>query len=154
MRLYEINAEIENCIDYETGEILDIERFQELQIEKEKKLEAIALVYKNAVAESKMFDDEIKALKERKEKSVKLADRMKEMLFNDLNGEKFSTSKVNVSFTKSETTEAFDISKIPEKYINVKVERKADLKAIKKAIKSGENIEGARIIKKNNIQIK
>ena len=69
MRLYEINAEIDNCIDYETGEILDIEKFQELQIEKERKLEAIALVYKNAVAESKMFDDEIKALKERKEKS-------------------------------------------------------------------------------------
>lgn len=154
MRLYEINAEIENCIDYETGEILDIERFQELQIEKEKKLEAIALVYKNAVAESKMFDDEIKALKERKEKSVKLADRMKEMLFNDLNGEKFSTSKVNISFTKSEKTEAFDISKIPDKYINVKIERNPDLTAIKKAIKSGENIEGARIIKKNNIQIK
>ena len=154
MRLYEINAEIENCIDYETGEILDIERFQELQIEKERKLEAIALVYKNAVAESKMFDDEIKALKERKEKSVKLANRMKEILFNDLNGEKFSTSKVNISFTKSEITEAFDMNKIPEKYINVKIERNPDLTAIKKAIRSGENIEGARIIKKNNIQIK
>ena len=34
MNLYEINNEILNCVDEETGEIVDFERLQELQIEK------------------------------------------------------------------------------------------------------------------------
>ena len=153
MRLYEINAEIDNCIDYETGEILDIEKFQELQIEKEHKLEAIALVYKNAIAESKMVSDEMKSLKARKEKCDNLANKMKEMLYNELQGEKFMTSKVEVSFKKSTITEVIDLAGIPEQYIKTKIERTADKTAIKNAIKSGEKIKGARLIEKNNIQI-
>ena len=153
MRLYEINAEIDNCIDYETGEILDIEKFQELQIEKENKLEAIALVYKNAIAESKMVSDEMKSLKARKEKCDNLANKMKEMLHNELKGEKFMTSKVDVSFKKSMITEVIDLAGIPEQYIKTKIERTADKTAIKNAIKSGEKIKGARLIEKNNIQI-
>ena len=153
MRLYEINAEIDNCIDYETGEILDIEKFQELQIEKEHKLEAIALVYKNAIAESKMVSDEIKTLKARKEKCDNLANKMKEMLYNELQGEKFMTSKVEIAFKKSTITEIIDLAGIPERYIKTKIERTADKTAIKNAIKSGEKIKGARLIEKNNIQI-
>lgn len=153
MRLYEINTEIDNCIDYETGEILDIEKFQELQIEKEHKLEAIALVYKNAIAESKMVSDEMKSLKARKEKCDNLANKMKEMLHNELQGEKFMTSKVMISFQKSTTTEVIDLAVIPEQYIKTKIERTADKTAIKNAIKSGETIKGARLIEKNNIQI-
>ena len=153
MRLYEINSEIENCIDYETGEIVDFEKFSELQIAKENKLEAIALVYKNASAESKMLDEEIKNLKTRKEKSINLANKMKEMLHNELQGNKFTTSKVDVSFKKSVTTEIMDLAEIPEQYIKTKIERKADKEAIKNAIKSGEIIKGAKLVKKNNIQI-
>lgn len=145
MRLYEINAEIDNCIDYETGEILDIEKFQELQIEKEHKLEAIALVYKNAIAESKMVSDEMKSLKARKEKCDNLANKMKEMLYNELQGEKFMTSKVEISFKKSTTTEVIDLAGIPKQYIKTKIERTADKTAIKNAIKSGEKNKRCKI---------
>ena len=37
MKLYEINEEILNCVDEETGEITDFERFNNLQIERDEK---------------------------------------------------------------------------------------------------------------------
>lgn len=154
MRLYEINAELDSLIDYETGEIADIERFQELTIAKENKREAIALVYKNAEADKKMYEEEIKNLTEKKKRCENLANKMKEMLFMELDGEKFKTSKVDVSFRPSENTEVFDIDKIPKEFIKVKTETKPDLIAIKKAIKEGLKIEGARLIDRVNIQIK
>ena len=45
--LYEINEEIKNTIDLETGEIVDFEAFEKLQMERTEKLENIALWYKN-----------------------------------------------------------------------------------------------------------
>ena len=43
MNLYEIDREILACIDYETGEILDSQRLEMLEMEKEKKIENIGL---------------------------------------------------------------------------------------------------------------
>ena len=37
MNLYQINAEIENCIDTETGEILDVEALNNLALERDTK---------------------------------------------------------------------------------------------------------------------
>lgn len=41
MTLYEIDAEIEACIDGETGEVLDYEKLDGLQIERDRKIENI-----------------------------------------------------------------------------------------------------------------
>ena len=59
MNLYEINREILACIDYETGEILDEGRLNSLEIEREKKIENVALWIKN-------LESEAAALKKRK----------------------------------------------------------------------------------------
>ena len=45
--LYEINADILSCVDLETGEILDTEKLDALQIEREAKLEGVALWVKD-----------------------------------------------------------------------------------------------------------
>ena len=42
MTIYEINEEILNCIDLETGEIIDIDKLNELQLEKDAKIENVA----------------------------------------------------------------------------------------------------------------
>lgn len=154
MTLYDINSELNSLIDYETGEVADFERFQELTLAKENKREAIALVYKNAIADKKMYEEEIKNLTEKKKRCENIENRMKEMLAIDLNGEKFKTSKVEVSFRPSESTEVINIDLIPKEYIKTKTEVKPDLTAIKEAIKNGIKIDGARIIEKVNIQIK
>ena len=43
MRLYEIDEAILSCIDTDTGEILDADKLNALQIEREEKLENVAL---------------------------------------------------------------------------------------------------------------
>ena len=51
MTLYEIDDAILNCIDEETGEIIDAEQLDKLYMEKEEKLENIALWIKDLKAE-------------------------------------------------------------------------------------------------------
>lgn len=43
MTLYEIDQAIMECVDLETGEIIDVEILSELQMERETKLESVAL---------------------------------------------------------------------------------------------------------------
>ena len=56
--LYEINKEILECVDMESGEIIDEERLQNLAFEKNDKLENIALWIKNLKAEAEMVKAE------------------------------------------------------------------------------------------------
>ena len=42
--LYEIDNEILACVDLETGEVIDTERLDALQMEREKKVEAVAMI--------------------------------------------------------------------------------------------------------------
>ena len=46
------------------------------------------------------------------------------------------------------------MDKLPKEFIKVKTEEKPDKVAIKDAIKSGEKINGAKIVTNYNIQIK
>ena len=50
--IYEIDQQIMQCIDFETGEIVDAEKLNALQIEKDKKIEGIACWIKNLNAEA------------------------------------------------------------------------------------------------------
>ena len=58
MNIYEIDNAMFSLIDEETGEIKDYEAFEELQMQKEEKIENTALWYKNLVAESKAIREE------------------------------------------------------------------------------------------------
>ena len=64
MNLYEIDAEIMNCVDVETGEIFDVDKFEELSLSREAKIENICLWIKNLKAE-------IEALKAEKDAFAK-----------------------------------------------------------------------------------
>lgn len=161
MRLYEIDQEIEQAlsrtmIDEETGEILacpDMERLNELQMEREKKLENVALFYKNADAEAKAIAEEIKKLQARKKVLDNKCEGAKNWIAFALNNEKFSTPKCAVSFRKTEQTVVDDIYALPPAYIRIK-EPEADKTAIKNAIKAGETIPGCRLEEKISCTIK
>ena len=49
MTIYEIDSQILECIDEETGEVLDIERLEKLMQDKENKIEAVALRFKKNI---------------------------------------------------------------------------------------------------------
>ena len=52
MTIYEIDQSIMECVDLETGEIIDIDKLNELELEREKKLENVACWIKDLKAEA------------------------------------------------------------------------------------------------------
>ena len=50
--LYEIDNDILACVDKETGEIVDTEKLESLEIEREKKIEGVILWRKDLMAEA------------------------------------------------------------------------------------------------------
>lgn len=155
MTLYEISKEIENFefkVDEETGEILNIMQLDEIMMARDEKIENIALWIKNLDAEASAIREEEKALAERRRSKEKKAESLKEYLSSNLDGKMFETSKVKISFRKSQSLNVADVEKLPGVFRKVKIE--ADKTAIKNALKSGFYIEGCEIVENSNIQIK
>ena len=159
MNLYQIdekiNSLLSSAIDEDTGEILNqfaMNELEELQMERPRKVENTALFVKNCLADADAIDAEIKALTKRRDAKRKLAENTKKYLAQYLDGEKFSSAKVAVSFRKSEAVFCPDVLKLPAKYLKYS-DPTADKVAIKKALKAGEIIPGATLTVSNNIQI-
>ncbi len=157
MNLYEIKQEfekaIEECVDMETGEIINPTRLDELNMVLTDKRENVALYIKNLSAEAKAIDEEAKNLTNRKRALNNKVEGLKKYLADNLEGHKFETAKVVVSFRKSEQLEINSIEHIPTEYL-ISQEPKIDKVALKKSIKQGAVINGVQIITKQNIQIK
>lgn len=151
--LYEIDAQIMECVDFETGEIIDVERLESLQMEFDNKVEGIALWIKNLVAEAKMVKEEKDNLAARQKACENKAESLKKYLASALGGEKFKTSKVSISYRKSKSVEVEDITLLDYDYLKFK-EPEADKTKIKKALEGGISLEGVSLVEKNNIQIK
>ena len=164
MNLFEIDEAIENfnfIEDEETGEILNINELENLQMERDKKIENIALYVKNLKSDAKAIDDEIKIMQKRRDQAKKKAESLTNYLDRILNGEKFKSSKVVVNYRKSTKVDIYD-NKAFENWANandpnlLKVE--TTTKPIKKAImdelKNGKQIIGVRLESNRNISIK
>lgn len=157
MNLYEIKKELEeailNSVDMETGEITNPELLDSLNMALNEKRENIALYIKNLTCDSKAIDEEIKNLTARKRSINNKVDWLKQYLANDLQGNKFETAKVVVSFRKSKAVEINPDAEIPDEFL-IQQEPKPDKTALKKAIQAGAVINGVSIVEKSNISIK
>lgn len=160
--LYEIDQNILDCVDLETGEILDSEMLTALQMEREKKLEAVACWVKDMAAEIEARREEIR----KQQTAVKyLEGRIagcKEWLRQSLGGEKFKTAKVSVSYTHNQRLVVPDEAGLiefcktlddPERFLRFKEPelRKDD---IKKALKADIVIPGASLEETESVVIK
>ena len=152
--LYEINEQLLNCIDLQTGEIIDTEKFDALQLERTDKLENVALWYKNLLSEAAAFKAEKDAFAEKQKRAEAKAESLKKYLDSALHGSKFDTTKVNISYRKSTSVEVIDQEAIPEQYLRTVTTVSPDKTEIAKALKVGEIVEGVTLKETNNIQIK
>lgn len=158
-KLYELNHLIENFdleIDEETGEILNYDELEALEVERNEKIEGIALWVKNLESDADQYAKEADAFAKKKKAAQNKAERLKEYLDFTLKGDKFKadSGKVEITYRKSERVEVDDVKELPAEYVSVVTEYKPDKTAIKKAIKDGEAIKGAHLEVRNNIQIK
>lgn len=151
--LYEIDGEITACIDEETGEIIDFERLSELTVERNAKLEGVALWIKNLESDATAIKAERDTLDKRMKSAENKAKSLREWLKNALEFQQFETARVRVSFRKSEQTE-IDESILDKKWCREKVTYTPDKTAIKNAIKAGQTVAGAELVINQNIQIK
>ena len=65
MKLYEIDNAILDCIDLETGEVIDTERLDALNMERDAKVENVACWIKDLMAEANAIKVEKLALAQR-----------------------------------------------------------------------------------------
>lgn len=143
-----------NAADIETGEIKDEEllaAFDQLQMERDEKIENIACWIKDLKAESEAIGNEINNLRNRKATADRKLDAMRAYLSDFLNGQKFKTGKVSIRWMRTKSVNVTDLSQIPEEFTKITVEpRKIE---IKKAIAEGRDVPGAEVVENNNMVI-
>lgn len=162
--LYEIDTAIvesfNKAIDPETGEIIDPQAWQDLErlsVDRETKIENIALFYKNLCSDAAAYKAEKDSFAAKQKAAEKKAGRLADYLKQALQGETFRSAKVDVRFRKSlavDITEDLDMSKIPDIYKREKTVIEIDKSAAGKDLKAGVEIPGLRLTEHQNILIK
>ena len=151
--LYEIDAAILDCVDIETGEILDPEKLDALQMERDRKLEGVALWVKDLKAEMTAVKEEADKLTARKKSLENKIEGLKTWLLYALNGEKLKTPRCNVYQTHSQKVVIDDekamidmlmSSPFGEKFLRIK-EPEIDKNALKDSLKQGYEYEFAHL---------
>lgn len=158
MKLFDIDNNIlialDNAEPNEQGEFAS-EELDALTAEREMKLENIGLYIKELDYKAKALREEEKALAERRQRTEKKAEWLKQYAASSvaLFGE-VETTRLRMTIRASESLEITNEEQIPAYFMKSKTTWAPDKTMIKDAIKSGEIVAGATIIKKNNLQIK
>ena len=159
MTIYEIDQAIMECVDLETGEIIDTEQLDKLQMEREEKLENIACWIKDLNAEAEAIKTEKQILANRQKVAENKAESLKKYLAYALDGQKFSTAKCAVSFRNTESVEVTEegleaLMKEHDELLTYKAPE-PNKTAIKNAIKNdGLNVAGVQLVQNISTIIK
>lgn len=154
MKLYEVQAELYKCFDEETGEITDPEKFEKLEGEMNDKIEGLGCMIKNDSLLIQGLKDEKKRITDRIRTLEARQDSTKDFLAGILQGRKFETPKVKMSYRKSYSVDVVDEAKVPEKYTETVETVNIHKAEILKALKDGEVIDGCSLNEKTNLIIK
>ena len=162
MKLYEIRGALRDALDRmevddETGEILNAEDFNAVEIEAHEKLENTGLYVRELTAEADALKAEIDRLADRKRSLEKRATFLKGLMLQGLDAlgtPKLKTPMVTISIRTSKAVEldadALDV--LPEGFIRIK--READKTAIKAAIEGGFDVPGAHLVENRSLTMR
>ena len=157
MKLYEISNAMQKVSSLIEDEKELTAYLDGLKMQVKEKAENIFYFMANKKANVEAIDNEIKRLQELKKKYTNTTKSLENYLSYNLqknNIEKLETNVAVFSFRKSESVEIKNLDEIPAGYKKEKISISADKIAIKKAIKSGEEIKGVEILEHKNLQIK
>lgn len=158
--LYEINEQILRCVkdgdmvvDTETGEVIDMAALDALQMERNEKLTNIGKWILDLKADAKAIREREISLAERRKAKENKAEQLMDYMNMILAGKKFECADFKASYRKSQAVEVTDAEKIPAPYLIIQ-EPKVDKAGIKKALKAGEDVPGAKLVERNNLSIR
>lgn len=148
-----------NAIDPETGEVADSVAFDIAAETFERKIEACAMAYREILADSKAardladhYDRRTVAIEKRAESLLGYMERC----MREASQAKVQTPTVTAWFKKTDTVEVADLAKLDTKYL-VQPEAppaRPDKKAIKAAVKAGEEVAGAELVEHEHLQLR
>lgn len=169
MKLYELAGEERKlndlffaAIDEETGEIKDPEILDELEAEFKtaltNKSAGIIKVIREQEEKINGTENEIKRLQNLKASRTKALERFKDYIkFNlkNMDIKKVETSLGTISLrVNPPSTDIFDESILPKKFFKEKVTYTASKTDIKKALQTGEEVPGARLVINTSLTVK
>lgn len=148
-----------DAIDKETGEVDELvaEQLWMCKDALNEKIQNYGIIVKQLIADAKMFDDELKNLEKRKQRAERNAEWLKEFLstaMQQMEMTEFKNSKVNITFRKSSKVEITDPNKLDKKYMVEKTTYTPSKTMIADDLKAGIEVEGAKLVETQNIQIK
>jgi hypothetical protein len=160
--LYQIEQEYLNIVQsiIDAGGEITEEQETALSISKEQlqnKGVCYGFICKELEGNIDLIDLEIKRLNALKKPLVNSIDRLKNNLSQAMqmfDVTELKTPLLKINFRKSESVEIEDIALLDSNFIKVVTTKTADKVAIKDAIKSGENVQGAILQTNLNLQIK
>lgn len=160
-RLYEINEILEIAIASANERIGDdgvipddwAQFLDCVQMERDEKALQVARYIKSCESEAEAIKAEKQCLAARQSSLETKAERLRGYLAAHIQAnEKLSDASTMISWRKSDKVVVDDAVKLPKQF--VEFVPKYDLFGIKAAIKAGNEVDGAHIEHKNNIQIK
>ena len=164
MNLYELNQNfnnlvlvLENTEDENLKELIK-NSMEQLALETNEKIENIIKYIKNLEATATALETEVKRLNDRKVKTLKKVDHLKNYLkdfTNTLDSKKYNTGIFNISIRKNAASVIVDNEfLVPDEFCKTEVIRKVDKVALKEKLKAGEVIEGVKLQQTESIIIK
>ena len=164
MNLYELSQNFNNLIEVlentedENLKELIKNSMNQLTLETNEKIENIIKYIKNLEATTSALETEAKRLNDRKVKTLKKIDHLKNYLkdfTSSLESKKYNTGIFNISIRKNAAAVVVENEfLIPSEYCKTEVVRKIDKAAIKEKLKAGEVIEGVKLQQSESIIIK
>ena len=158
MTLYEIDKEIQALIT-DDGEIEDIERFDALVMERNKKIENVGCWVKNLTAEVAAMKEEKKRLEDRIKSKDRMIDSLEWWLDKALDGQKFDSPRVAISYRKSKAVEIQDEAVFKAWAMDyapalLKITYTIDKTGVKNYIASGAECPCVEIVERKSMQVK
>lgn len=166
LSIYSIPHEIQTAlnaltVDEETGEVIGWERLDELTQGAADKIANTARFIRYGEVQIDAMEKAIADIKARKQSAQNLVDKLRVKVVQALlampdGKRKIEEPDIKVSTRKSESVSLDDESLLDKKFIKVEVitKQSPDKKAIKEAIKSGEEVKGAHLCTNYSLQIK
>lgn len=157
--LYELEgiyAELQSMdLDDETFE--DTLESLDFQSDLENNVNYFIKMYKNVLSDAESCKREKQEFYEKQKRYEAKAEKFKDYLKRVLamsNRKKIDTGLFTISTRKSSRVEIDDVKTLPVDFVEKVVEYKPNKKEIKKALKNGKEIKGAKIVETENLQIK
>jgi NurA-like 5'-3' nuclease len=156
MKLYEIRAEIMSLVenyDIHDHEVMD--QLEQLGLKLHEKLGNCCRLYRNLSAEAEAIESEESRLRARRKAVENRAEALKGYVaYNLTPGQDWEDDLFKLRWRKSEAVQIESEESLPGIYIKEMVVRTPVKDDIKRALKAGQEVPGARLEQRMNLQIR